>query len=86
MGFVSIRLDTEKQVGEIGLNAVDPPRRVRSRYGDLRVCAHAHEGSGNEGRHGRNGWRPEPRTPARRAYRKVGFDLEIPSVWMFKKL
>jgi GNAT superfamily N-acetyltransferase len=86
VGFVSIRLDTEKQVGEIGLNAVDPSQAgqgvgtaiyefalTRMKEAGMKVAT---VGTGGDPSH----------APARRAYRKVGFDLEIPSVWMFKKL
>ncbi len=86
VGFVSVRLNVETRVGEIGLNAVDPAHAgkgigsamyefalARMKTAGMKVAT---VGTGGDPSH----------APARRAYRKVGFDLEIPSVWMFKKL
>ena len=86
VGFVSIRFDEATRVGEIGLNAVDPAfggkgigtamyefalKEMKSR--GMKVATVA---TGGDPSH----------LPARKAYRKAGFDVEIPSVWMCKDL
>jgi ribosomal protein S18 acetylase RimI-like enzyme len=86
VGFVSVRLDRETGIGEIGLNAVDPARGGegigtamyefavgRMTESGLKVATVA---TGGDPSH----------EPARRAYRKAGFVTEIPSVWMLRKL
>lgn len=86
VGFVSLRLDHDKKVGEIGLNAVHPDHAgqgigtamyefavVRMKEAGMRVATVA---TGGDPSH----------APARRAYRKAGFDAEIPSVWMCRSL
>jgi GNAT superfamily N-acetyltransferase len=86
VGFVAVHLDRETHVGEIGLNAVDPARAgngigtamyefavARMKQAGMKVATVA---TGGDPSH----------TPARRAYRKAGFDVEIPSVWMCQKL
>jgi GNAT superfamily N-acetyltransferase len=86
VGFVAVRLNRETHVGEIGLNAVDPARAgkgigsaiyhfalARMKEGGMKVATVA---TGGDPSH----------APARRAYQKAGFDVEIPSVWMCKKL
>lgn len=86
VGFVAVRLDRETQVGEIGLNAVDPARAnagigtamyefavARMKQAGMKVATVA---TGADPSH----------VPARRAYRKAEFDVEIPSVWMRRKL
>lgn len=86
VGFVAVRLDRETGVGELGLNAVDPERAGRGigtamyelalsrmREAGMKVATVA---TGGDPSH----------TPARRAYRKAGFDAEIPSVWMCRRL
>ena len=86
VGFVAVRLDASTQVGEIGLNAVDPARAgngigtamyelavARMREAGMKVATVA---TGGDPSH----------APARRAYRKAGFDAEIPSDWMCRKL
>jgi GNAT superfamily N-acetyltransferase len=85
-GFVAVLLDRETLIGEIGLNAVDPAHAgkgigtamyqfalTRMKEAGMKVAT---VGTGGDPSH----------APARRAYRKVGFDVEIPSVWMFRKL
>lgn len=82
VGFVSVRLDMEAGVGEIGLNAVRPSaagkgvgtamyRFALDRMKDagLRVATVA---TGGDPSH----------APARRAYEKAGFAVGIPSVWL----
>ena len=86
VGFVSFRLNRQTLVGEIGLNAVDPARAGsgigtamyefalrRMKEAGMKVAT---VGTGGDPSH----------APARHAYRKVGFDAELPTVWMFKKL
>lgn len=86
VGFVSIQLSGETAVGEIGLNAVHPEWAGagvgtmmyefavdRMRKSGMRVAKVA---TGADPSH----------APARRAYAKVGFRVEIPSVWLYQKL
>lgn len=86
VGFVSLRLDADRLVGEIGLNAVHPDHAGkgigtslyehaldRMRAAGMRVATVA---TGGDPSH----------APARRAYAKAGFDVEFPSVWMFRVL
>ncbi len=86
VGFVAVRLDPETYVGEIGLNAVDPAQAgkgvgtamyefavERMREAGMKVAT---VGTGGDPSH----------APARRAYQKAGFDVQIPSVWMCRKL
>jgi ribosomal protein S18 acetylase RimI-like enzyme len=86
VGFVSVRLDEETGIGEIGLNAVDPPRGgvgIGTAMYEFAVRLMAESGmkvatvaTGGDASH----------EPARRAYLKAGFDTVIPSVWMVRKL
>lgn len=82
VGFVAVRMDRHRRVGEIGLNAVDPAHAGRGigtamyrfavrrmRAAGMKVATVATGGD-------------ESHEPARRAYRKAGFDAEVPSVWM----
>jgi GNAT superfamily N-acetyltransferase len=86
VGFVSIQLNQETQVGENGLNAVHPEHAgkgvgtamydfaiVRMKEAGMRVATVA---TGGDPSH----------APARRAYEKAGFTLQIPSVWLCRKL
>ena len=86
VGFVATRVDAETCVGEIGLNAVDPAHAgkglgtamyelalARLKDAGMKIAT---VGTGGDASH----------EAARRAYRKVGFDVGIPSVWMFRKL
>lgn len=86
VGFVSVRLDTDTYVGEIGLNAVDPSHDgsgigtkmynfavERMKESGMKVATVA---TGGDPSH----------APARRAYQKAGFTVEIPSVWMCRTL
>jgi ribosomal protein S18 acetylase RimI-like enzyme len=86
VGFVSIRLDNELRMGEIGLNAVDPARTGRGigtrmyhfavdrmKAAGMRVATVS---TGGDPSH----------AAARRAYRKAGFLADIPSVWMCRTL
>jgi len=86
IGFVTVRTDTEYLVGEIGLNAVHPDYSGKG-YGTemyhfatdkmktkgMRVATVA---TGGDPSH----------APARKAYEKAGFNIQIPSVWYCKEL
>ena len=85
-GFVSVQLNLDTQVGEIGLNAVHPDHArkgvgtamynfaiARMREAGMRVATVA---TGDDPSH----------APARRAYEKAGFTVQIPSVWLCRKL
>ena len=86
VGFVSIQLNLDTQVGEIGLNAVDPEQAGQGigtvmynfvveemKAVGMQVATVA---TGGDLSH----------APARRAYEKAGFTVQIPSVWMCQKL
>ncbi len=86
VGFVSISLDHEQKVGEIGLNAVHPDYAGQGlgtklydfALGKMKQAGMlvAAVGTGGDASH----------EPARRAYEKVGFGPSLPSLWMYKKL
>ena len=86
VGFVSIKLDPDTKVGEIGLNAVHPDYAnqgigtamyefavAKMKEAGMRVATVS---TGGDPSH----------APARRAYRKAGFVVGIPSVWLCRKL
>lgn len=86
VGFISIRIDESSKVGEIGLNAVDPDFSKKGigtqmyhfavdimKQAGMKVATVA---TGGDPAH----------LPARKAYRKAGFTVEIPSVWMCQEL
>ncbi|CAL1242046.1 GNAT family N-acetyltransferase [Candidatus Methylocalor cossyra] len=86
VGFVAIQLNDKTQVGEIGLNAVHPDQAgkgigtamyhfaiARMKDAGMRVATVA---TGGDPSH----------APARRAYEKAGFTVQIPSVWLCRKL
>jgi len=86
VGFVSVQLNLETLVGEIGLNAVHPDWAgagigttlydfaiARMRKGGMRVATVS---TGGDASH----------APARRAYEKAGFKAGIPSVWLCQRL
>lgn len=86
VGFVSILLDHEQKVGEVGLNAVDPDHAGRGIGTQLYQFALqemkaagmkvATVGTGGDPSH----------APARRAYEKAGFGPTLPSQWMYRAL
>jgi ribosomal protein S18 acetylase RimI-like enzyme len=86
VGFVSIQLNQETQVGEIGLNAVHPKhagKGIGTRMYDFAVSRMTEAGmqaatvaTGGDASH----------APARRAYEKAGFTVQIPSVWLCRRL
>ena len=86
VGFISIQTNDKTKVGEIGLNAVDPDYGGKGigtemysfaieymRKKGMKVATVA---TGGDPSH----------LPARKAYRKAGFNVEIPSVWMCMEL
>ena len=86
VGFVSVWLNLDTAIGEIGLNAVHPDwagegigteiyRFVieRMRQAGMRVATVS---TGGDPSH----------APARRAYEKAGFIVGIPSIWLCQKL
>jgi ribosomal protein S18 acetylase RimI-like enzyme len=86
VGFVSVQLNNETRVGEIGLNAVHPDHAgkgvgttmyefalARMKEAGMQVATVA---TGGDPSHG----------AARRAYEKAGFAVHIPSVWLCCKL
>jgi ribosomal protein S18 acetylase RimI-like enzyme len=86
VGFVSLQLNHETHVGEIGLNAVHPQQAgqgigtrmyefavSRMREAGMRAATVA---TGGDASH----------APARRAYEKAGFTGQIPSVWLCRRL
>ena len=85
-GFVAVRLDRETHVGEIGLNAVAPERAGKGVGTAMYDFAVEHmKRAGMKVATVATGADPS-HAPARRAYRKAGFDVEFPSVWMCRKL
>jgi GNAT superfamily N-acetyltransferase len=86
VGFVSVQFNMDMQVGEIGLNAVHPSHAgkgvgtamydfaiARMQKVGMRVATVA---TGGDASH----------APARRAFEKAGFAVQIPSVWLCRKL
>ena len=86
VGFVAIQLNHDTQVGEIGLNAVHPDHAgtgVGTAMYDFAIARMQEAGmrvatvtTGGDPSH----------APARRAYEKAGFTVQIPSVWLYRKL
>ena len=86
VGFVSIQLNQDTQVGEIGLNAVHPDhagKGIGTTMYDFAIARMTEAGirvatvsTGGDPSH----------APARRAYEKAGFTVQIPSVWLCRKL
>lgn len=86
IGFVRLSLDPDKRLGEIGLNAVHPDHAGQgvgtalytaalTRMREAGMAA-AMVGTGGD----------ESHAPARRAYRKAGFDAAVPGFWMYRRL
>ena len=86
VGFVSLQLNEQTSIGEIGLNAVHPDRAgagtgtamynvvlERLRRAGMRVATVS---AGGDASH----------APARRAYEKAGFTVGIPSIWLCQAL
>ena len=86
VGFVSVRLDIEARLGEIGLNAVHPSsagkgigtamyRFAMKRMKEVGIEV-ATVSTGGDPSH----------AAARRAYEKAGFTVGIPSIWLCRHL
>jgi GNAT superfamily N-acetyltransferase len=86
VGFVSVKLDLDTRIGEIGLNAAHPDHAgkgigtamyefalARMKSAGMRVATVA---TGADASH----------APARRAYAKAGFAASVPSVWLCRLL
>ena len=86
VGFVSVQLNGQTFIGEIGLNAVHPDHAGagigskmydvvlnRMRQAGMRVATVS---TGGDASH----------APARRAYQKAGFTVGIPSIWLCQAL
>jgi ribosomal protein S18 acetylase RimI-like enzyme len=86
VGFVSWKTDAATKIGEITLNAVHPDhggKGIGTALYEHAVAALksagmalATVGTGGDPSH----------EPARRAYQKVGFNVHIPSIYMYRKL
>ena len=86
IGFVSVQLDNETKVGEIGLNAVHPDYSGKGFGTEMyRYAVKIMKESGMQVATVATGG-DESHIPARRAYEKSDFDVQIPSVWMCQKL
>lgn len=86
VGFVSVRLDERRRVGEIGLCAVHPDHAGRGRGTRMFELALARmKEAGMKVATVATGGDPS-HAPARRAYAKAGFDVGIPSVWLCRTL
>jgi predicted O-methyltransferase YrrM/RimJ/RimL family protein N-acetyltransferase len=86
VGFVSIHLDPDTQIGEIGLNAIAPTHATKG-YGTAmyQQALALMKTAGMQVATVSTGGDPS-HAPARRAYRKSGFTAEIPSLWMCQQL
>lgn len=86
VGFVAIQFNYERKVGEIGLNAVHPDHAGRGIGSAMYHFAIARmQDVGMQVATVATGGDPS-HAPARRAYEKAGFTIQIPSVWMCRKL
>lgn len=86
VGFVTFRVDAGTSVGEIGNNAVRPEERGRGIAPRLYEAAlQRMRGEGMRYARVHTGLDPS-HAPARRAYEKVGFHIQVPSVVYFRKL
>ncbi|MBN1669392.1 MAG: GNAT family N-acetyltransferase [Kiritimatiellae bacterium] len=85
-GFITFTLDKDKQIGEIGNNAVDPAFQGRG-IGRM-MYAHALDFFREQGMQYatvQTGL-DDGHAPARRAYEKAGFEFPVPTVRYYKKL
>ncbi|MGD1895440.1 MAG: GNAT family N-acetyltransferase [Phormidesmis sp.] len=86
VGFVSIRIDSDSKVGEIGLNAVHPDYSGQGIGTEMyKFATDKMKSSGMQVATVATGSDPG-HEPARRAYEKSGFNVQIPSVWMCQVL
>lgn len=86
VGFVTLQMNAETLVGEIGLNAVHPAHAGKG-YGTrmYELALELMRDAGMKVATVATGGDPS-HAAARRAYVKAGFDVEIPSVWYCKAL
>ena len=86
IGFVAIRIDERTKVGEIGLNAIAPGFSNKGIGTSLyNFAVNEMKKAGMKVATVATGGDPA-HLPARKAYRKAGFVVEIPSVWMCQEL
>jgi len=84
VGFVSVQLNLETKVAEIGLNAVHPEHAGKGIGTEMyNFCLSLMRSAGSKVATVSTGGDPS-HAPARRAYEKAGFDVQIPSVSMYK--
>jgi ribosomal protein S18 acetylase RimI-like enzyme len=86
VGFIAVHLDSDKRIGEIGLNAVHPDSAglgIGTQMYDFAIARMKEAGmkvatvsTGSDPSH----------APARQAYRKAGFSTEITGHWMCRML
>lgn len=86
IGFVSVQLDNKTKVGEIGLNAVHPDYSGKGFGTEMyKYAIKIMKKSGMQVATVATGG-DESHIPAKKAYEKSGFDVQISSVWMCQKL
>ncbi len=86
IAFVAIRLDKQAEVGEIGLNAVDPDFSGQGIGTEIyHFAVREMKKAGMKVATLATGGDPS-HLPARKAYQKAGFTVQIPSVWMCQEL
>lgn len=86
IGFVSISINESTKVGEIGLNAVDPDFSKKGIGTQMyNFAIEIMKKAGMKVATVSTGGDPS-HLPARKAYQKAGFNVEIPSVWMCQEL
>ena len=86
IGFVSVQLNNKTKVGEIGLNAVHPDYSGRGFGTEMyKYAIEMMKESGMQVATVATGG-DTSHIPARRAYEKAGFNVQISSVWMCQKL
>lgn len=85
-GFIAIKIDTDSLVGEIGLNAIDPDFAGQGLGSHMyQFAVQKMKEAGMKVATVATGGDPA-HLPARKAYRKAGFNVEIPSLWMCQEL
>lgn len=86
VGFVTLQMHHETQVGEIGLNAVDPAHAGQGIGTAMYMFAMSRmKEAGMRAATVATGGDPS-HAPVRRAYEKAGLTAQIPSVWLCGKL
>lgn len=85
-GFVSLSVERETLVGEIGLNAIHPDHQGRGI--GTRLFTFALERMRQQGMRAAvvSTGGDASHAPARRAYRKAGFEAAIPGVHLYRRL